>query len=309
MSIMRRLLLWASENQWMRSHVPEMGIARRAVRRFMPGEDLESALRAAQEFEEQGIPTVLTNLGENVTDLDEATEVTEHYSRALDEVADGGFDAEISIKLTHLGLDVEKDAAYRNTVRLAERAATRNSFLWVDMEGSAYTDVTLDLVERALDVRPNVGVCVQAYLYRTEADVERMLEAGAGIRLVKGAYDEPASIAFPRKKDVDANFFELSRQLLASVDGRRAPLAFATHDGELVDRICEEAECRDVERDRFEFQMLYGIGRDLQRKLNEDGYTIRVLISYGKGWFPWYMRRLAERPANVFFALRQALSR
>jgi len=307
MSIVRRLLLRGAENQWMRDTVPKMGLARRAVRRFMPGERLKDALEAAEEFEEVGIPTVFTNLGENVSNVREAEEVADHYSRALDEIAEEGCDTEISIKLTHVGLDVDEEAAYQNVVRLAEDAARRDNYLWVDMESSTYTDVTLDLVERALGENSNVGVCLQAYLYRTEEDLDRMLKAGAGIRLVKGAYDEPPEIAYPEKEEVDESFYRLSLELLPPHAGDGNPIGLATHDRALVDRICREAESRGVDRDAYEFQMLYGIERKLQHELNERGLGIRVLISYGEGWYPWYMRRLAERPANILFALRHMI--
>lgn len=304
MSVIRTLLLWGSENEWLREHVPNMSLARRAVRRFMPGEDLDAALEAAERFEEDGIHTVFTNLGENVDAAAEAAEVADHYSGALRRIDRKGFGTEISIKLTHVGLDVDEEVAYRNVVELAECAAQCDNYLWIDMESSSYTDVTLDLVERVLETQPNVGVCLQAYLYRTEDDMDRMVRAGAGIRLVKGAYDEPADIAFPRKEDVDENFYTLALRLLPphGADGNR--IAFATHDRTLVERICERADGSGVERSAYEFQMLYGIERALQRELSDEGFGVRVLISYGEGWYPWYMRRLAERPANLLFALR-----
>ncbi|MFW6202442.1 MAG: proline dehydrogenase family protein [Gemmatimonadota bacterium] len=304
--MLRKLFLWGSRSAWLRERVPRMRLARRAVRRFMPGEELASALAAAEEFRGTGTATVLTNLGENVTDLAQAAAVARHYGRVLEQVGRRGLDAEISIKLTHLGFDLDGDAVYENLLRLLERARALGNYVWVDMEGSDYTDATLELVCRARREHPNVGVCVQAYLYRTGRDLDRLLALGCGVRLVKGAYDEPAEIAYRRRSDVDRSYLELAERLLEEGAGGRngVRVAFATHDGRLIDRIREAAGSNGMGRDGFEFQMLYGIRRDLQRRLVDEGYDVRVLISYGEAWFPWYMRRLAERPANVLFAAR-----
>lgn len=306
--MLRRLFLWSSQNAWLSEQVPRFSMARRAVARFMPGEDLEAALAAAGELRASGIATVLTNLGENVADLDEAANVGCHYGQVLERVAELGQNAEISIKLTHLGLDLGDDVAYRHLVALVERAWGLGNYVWVDMEGSDYTHVTLDLVRRCRTEHRNVGVCLQAYLYRTTRDLDGLLPLGAGVRLVKGAYDEPASLAYPKKKDVDRSYLELTQRLLEEGPRYGARVAFGTHDARLIDRIREAASAQGNGRDGFEFQLLYGIQPNLQQRLAADGYRVRVLISYGEAWFAWYMRRLAERPANVLFAARALVS-
>lgn len=307
--MLRKLFLWASQSTWLRERIPRFGLAQRAVSRFMPGETLGAALEAADGLGRQGLPTVLTNLGENVTDLAEASAVTCHYSEAMERVAGLGVDCEISLKLTHLGLDLGQEAAYGNLLSVLETACGFESYVWTDMEGSEYTDVTVDLVRRAGADHDNLGVCLQSYLYRTGDDLDVLLPLGCGIRLVKGAYDEPSSIAYPNKRDVDGNYLELSRRLLDGRSAHGSRIAFATHDERLIDRICAEAGSNGTGPEAFEFQMLYGIRPDLQRRLAAAGYRVRVLISYGEAWFPWYMRRLAERPANVLFVARSMIPR
>ena len=300
----RKLFLWGSRSDWLRKQVSRSRLGRRAVRRFMPGESLHDALVAIDGFRASGIGTVLTNLGENVTELGQANEVVRHYQHVLGEVAAAGPDTEVSIKLTHLGLDLDGEKAFENLATLARSARGHGNYVWVDMEATAYTDVTLDLVRRARAEHDNVGVCLQAYLYRTDADLSALLPTGCGIRLVKGAYDEPADLAWPKKRDVDESFLRLSKRLLAEAPARGNRVAIATHDERLIERVCEAAGAIGASREAFEFQLLYGIRPDLQKRLAADGYRVRTLISYGEEWFAWYMRRLAERPANVFFVVR-----
>ncbi len=271
----------------------------------MPGERLEDAMDAARTQQASGIGTIFTRLGENVTRPDDAEQVTTHYLGVLDQVQAAGLRAQISVKPTQLGLDVDAGLCMRNLLRLVDRADARGNFVWIDMESSAYVDPTLDLFRTARARSARVGIALQAYLYRTEKDVEALLASGAAIRLVKGAYLEAASVAFPTKPEVDENFFRLACRLL-SPDAQRAGtlLHIATHDPKLADRLAAFIDAQAVPPAAYEYAMLYGIQRPLQQRLLKSGRPLRVLIAYGDYWFPWYMRRLAERPANVWFVLK-----
>lgn len=305
---MRGLFLWMASNLWLRERIPRLGFARKAVRRFMPGEDPEDALGAAAEFKKDGIASEFTRLGENVTRTEEADAVAAHYLEMMDRVAAAGLDGEISVKLTQLGLDIDQARAQGHVERLADRAAKDRATLWVDMEGSAYTERTIALYERVKRSHPNVGVCVQAYLRRTTADVQRLLPLGPAIRLVKGAYAEPAAIAYQGSAEVNASYAGLATALLhARRADDRVRIGLGTHDVELIEQIAQRAQALGLPKTAFEVQMLYGIRVDAQRRLAREGYPVRDLIGYGTAWYAWYMRRLAERPANVAFALRQLL--
>jgi len=294
-----------STNAWLRERATKTAFVRRSVSAFMPGERLEDAVQAAASQQQQGIATILTKLGENVTRDDEAEEVTRHYLDVLDAVHAAGLRAQISVKPTQLGLDLDRDRCFARLARLVERADARENFVWVDMESSPYVDPTLDLFRRARAVSPRVGVALQAYLYRTAEDVESLVPLGAAIRLVKGAYLEPPSVAYPRKADVDENFYRLSCRLLAA-DAQRAGglLHIATHDATLADRLAAFIDAQRVPTSAYGYAMLYGIQRQLQQRLVKSGRPLSVLIAYGEYWFPWYMRRLAERPANVWFVVK-----
>ena len=307
MSLVRGVLLAGSESRWLREHATRWRFVRGAVSRFMPGETVEAALEATRAL---GVGTVLTRLGENVRNAAEAAEVTRHYLDVLERVRRESVDVEISVKLTQLGLDLSREECEKNLAVLVERARALSNWVWVDMEGTAYTDVTLDIYRRARAANANVGVCVQAYLYRTAEDLQSLVALGAGIRLVKGAYREPPDKAFPKKSDVDENFFKLSRQLLSPAAREKGVRAiFGTHDPVLLRRVEELGRSSRLPPEALEFQMLYGIRRQEQERLAKAGYRFRVLISYGDAWFPWYMRRLAERPANVLFVARNLFSR
>jgi proline dehydrogenase len=303
---MRRVLLWMAGNRWLRERVPRLWFAKRAVRRFMPGETAAAALDAAQRFRRHRISVLFTRLGENLTRIEEADDVAYHYLGLYDEIERRGLDAEVSVKLTQLGLDLDVERAVTHAERLAGRAAQLGSVLWIDMEGSAYTETTIEVYERLKRSRPNVGIALQAYLKRTGADIERLLPLDPAIRLVKGAYAEPEDIAWQRRDDVDEQFVRLAMQL---VEGRRAGrevrIGLGTHDVELIEQIARAAALVGVGRAQLEIQMLYGIREDQQRRLAQAGFPVRDLIAYGEHWYPWYMRRLAERPANVLFVLRQ----
>ena len=274
----------------------------------MPGEDADAALRAAASFQREGIATLLTMLGENVTQIAEADEVAEQYLALLERIAAERLDAEISLKLTQLGLDLDVERTFAHAKRLADRAAATGKTVWLDMEGSAYTEITIAFYERLHRAKANTGLCLQAYLRRTAADLERLLPLRPAIRLVKGAYAEPATIAFQDKLDVDRSYTSLAvRMLDAAKTTPGVRIALGTHDVRLVGEIAAQAQARGVPRSAFEIEMLYGIRVDEQRRLAREGFVVRDLISYGTAWYPWYMRRLAERPANVVFVLRQLL--
>ena len=305
MSLMRRILLAGSTNAWLRDRATKAPFVQRSVRRFWPGERVEDALDAARQLQPQRITTILTALGENLTRPDEAEAVTQHYLEVFDKVAAAGLDAQISVKPTQLGLDLDRAMCERNMERLLERAELRRNLLWIDMESSPYVDPTLDLYRRARAQSPRVGIALQAYLYRTQKDLESLLPLGPAIRFVKGAYLEPPTVAFAKKADVDENFYALCLQMLSPAAQRAGSLLHvATHDVALADRLQAYVRDHQVPPSAYEFAMLYGIGVSQQKRLAAEGQRLRVLISYGEHWFPWYMRRLAERPANVWFVAK-----
>lgn len=306
MTIARNALLWISENRKLRETLPQYKFIRRAVSRFMPGEELVDALGAAEKLKSKSIKTIFTKLGENITDAAEADETVKHYTDALTHIEQRDLDGYVSVKPTQLGLDLDEGLCYRNLETIVKRAHELGNWVWIDMEQSAYVDRTLRLYSRIRSSFPNVGLCLQAYLYRTEKDLGDLLPLSPAIRLVKGAYMEPHNVAFPRKADVDANFFQLSKILLQNIP-RGVTFGVATHDKALVSRIRWEAERLGVSKDQYEYQLLFGIQVEEQERLAKEGFRVRSLISYGSYWFPWYVRRLAERPANVFFVLRNLL--
>jgi proline dehydrogenase len=304
---MRAVLLWLARNQWLKARLPRLGFMRRAVRRFMPGESMDDALAAAGPLQAAGIGTLYTHLGENLTSLTEADAVADHYATLLDRIAAAGIDGEISVKLTQLGLDRDPGTCLRHLARLADHAERTASYLWIDMEGSAYTEATIDQYERLRATHARTGICLQAYLRRTAADIERLRPLDPAIRLVKGAYDEPDAIAFTNRRAVDASYAALSVGFLAGSRGRPVRLGLGTHDSALIELIAAQLAALGIGRDAFEVEMLYGIRASEQRRLAAAGYRVQTLIAYGDAWYPWYMRRLAERPANVGFALRSIL--
>jgi len=304
---MRRVFLWAARNRWLKERLPRMRFMKRAVRRFMPGETLDDALSAAVPLERAGITTMYTRLGENLDSLEEAQAVVDHYLEVLDRIQASGMRGEISVKPTQLGLDHDADACLAHLVTLANHAAETGSYLWIDMEGSAYTDATIALYERLRAVQPRTGICLQAYLRRTAADIERLRPLDPAIRLVKGAYDEKESIAYRNRRNVDSNFVGLAVSFLVDGRGRSIRLGLGTHDVALIEQIAEQVKAAGIDRGGFEVEMLYGVRTDQQFRLAKAGYRVQTLIAYGEHWYPWYMRRLAERPANVWFVMRQML--
>jgi proline dehydrogenase len=309
MGASRRLLLALSASTWLRARAPRWWFVRKAAARFMPGESLDDACEAARDSQARGIGVVLTQLGENVTDAAAADAVLRHYMDVLAAIHDRGLSGEISVKPTQLGLDVDLERCYRNLRTLVEHAHLRGTHVWIDMEQHAYLERTLALYRRLVSEFPNTGVCLQAYLRRTGDDLQSLLPLGGGIRLVKGAYREAADLVFPKKHDVDSRFIDLAARMLAAAGLPTSPrLVFGTHDRAMIDAIVRKSEQAGIRRDAFEFHLLFGIQRAEQMRLSREGYRVRVLISYGDQWFAWYMRRLAERPANVLFAIRAMFS-
>jgi proline dehydrogenase len=271
------------------------------ARRFIAGETIEEAIACARSLQARGLLLTLDYLGESVRTLDEATAATREYMRLLERIVESGIERNVSLKLTQLGVDVDRATCVDNLRRILEPAQKHGFFVRIDMEDSAYTAVTLEVFETLWQQQyRNVGVALQAYLYRTEGDVRRMNELGARVRLVKGAYKEPASVAHQKKEDVDAAFVRLMKLLL---DGGVYP-AIATHDPAMIQQTRRYAGERAIAKDRFEFQMLFGIRRDLQASLVAEGYRMRIYVPFGRQWFPYFMRRLGERPANVAFVLK-----
>ncbi len=304
---MRRVFLWAAKNTWLKEHLPAFPFMRRAVRRFMPGETLDSALDAARPLEAAGIGSMYTRLGENLTNLGEADEVAEHYVGVFDAIKARGYRGEVSVKPTQLGLDLDPDRTLTHLRRLATKAEEMGSYLWIDMEGSDYVEATVALYEQLRADHARTGICLQAYLKRTPSDVERLRPLDPAIRLVKGAYDEPASIAYRDKRQVDASYLAIAVDILKTGRGRAVRLGLGTHDVALIEQIAEQVQPAGVPKDGFEVEMLYGIRSGEQYRLAKAGYRVQTLIAYGEYWYPWYMRRLAERPANVAFAIRSLL--
>jgi proline dehydrogenase len=276
----------------------------------MPGETLDAALDAARRFAARGLPTTLTYLGENVANEPEADAVTRHYLEVLDRVAKAGLDTEVSVKLTHLGLDAGGDMAQANLERLARAARDRATWVWIDMEASRYVDGTLDVYRAALASFSDLGICLQAYLHRTDEDLSNLLALSPSIRLVKGAYREPKAVAMTDRAEVAESFHRLTlRMLQERAQGRMRRIAVATHDVDLIERIEASARGSSLSAGGFEIQMLYGIRQADQFRFAKAGRPTRSLIAYGPAWYPWYMRRLAEKPSNVWFVLRNLFAR
>lgn len=306
-SLARTALLKLSKNRWLADRVMTRPFAKRAVKRFMPGEELADALDAAQALAPTGIGTVLTKLGENLTAASEANAVRDHYLGVFDQIKARKLNAHVSVKPTQLGLDFSpKDCAAHLAV-LAQKAESVGTYFWLDMEDSSYVDRTLELYGGLRARHERVGLALQAYLRRSPNDLAALLPIRPTIRLVKGAYAEPAHVAFPAKRDVDLAYNDLAVELLnAAVKGGALPI-LGTHDMLLINRLIAKAEALGVRNDGFEIHMLYGIRMAEQKALSARGQTVKTLISYGSSWFPWYMRRLAERPANVWFVARSLL--
>lgn len=306
--VVRGALLRASRSPQLRARASRYQFVRRSVARFMPGEHLDDALAAARRLEAQGLGTVLTHLGEDVADRAETESIAGHYAETLVRIRAAGLHSTVSVKLTHLGLGLSQELCQANLEKILQQCGGQE-IVWIDMESSVYVSPTLDLYRRVRRKYPNVGVCLQAYLYRTVSDLESLLPLAPAIRLVKGAYWEPRTVAFPRKKDVDTNFLVLAQRLLSrTVRKAGVRTVIATHDRNLIGCIEGFARTQRLTGKDFQFQMLYGIARNEQLRLAGEGWRSSVLISYGTLWFPWFARRLAERPANLLFVARNFFS-
>ncbi len=301
--MLRSILLKFSESKSFANWVTTNATTRRMSHRFVAGETLEEALQVARTCNDAGMHATLDYLGENVSTTTDAQKARDAYLEIFDRIAQERLHANVSCKLTQLGLDLSPEFCEGLVLSIAERAAACDSFLRIDMEGSAYTQRTVDLVKRVRAQTPTVGTVIQSYLYRSESDVNDLLSVGCRIRLCKGAYKEDVEVAYPRKADVDGNYTRLMRMLLPSGFYH----GIATHDPKMIAATIRWAAEKQISKDDFEFQMLYGIRTDLQRQLVRDGYRLRIYIPYGRDWFPYVMRRLAERPANLMFFVRNFL--
>jgi proline dehydrogenase len=306
--VLRAAFISLSESKALRAVAEKASIGQRIATRFVAGTQIDDVLRATQVINNNGATVSIDNLGENVTNADEARASAQVYQKLLDAIATRGLQANISLKLTHMGLDVDEALAHELVGGLVAKAAALKSFVRVDMEGSPYTQRTLDFVHE-LHRKPGnagvVGTVIQSYLYRSEKDVNDLLAAGIRIRLCKGAYKEPPDIAFQKKADVDANYVKLMKALITSGIYH----GLATHDERIINQATAFATREKISPDSFEFQMLHGIRRDLQQQLVKQGWRMRVYIPFGTEWYPYFMRRLAERPANVFFIARNFFRR
>jgi proline dehydrogenase len=301
--MMRRLFLYLSKRPALRRWMEAWPPSHKVTRRFVAGDTLEEALAVCERLQNEKVFSTLDHLGENVSTIAEASASCDAYVGALEQIGERRLSSTIAIKLTQFGLDLSSEACLENVRRLEAAAKTAGSRVEIDMESSAYTERTLAMAIQAGSECGCVRVCVQAYLHRSAGDIELLNAAAVPVRLVKGAYREPPSEAFPRKQDVDANYIALMKTLL---DHGAYP-AIATHDEKIIHQALEYVTGRGIRKDGFEFQMLYGIRRDLQRKLIEQGYRLRLYVPYGTEWYPYFMRRLAERPANLWFVLRNLL--
>lgn len=306
MALLRSAFIALSRNRSLRRFGERSAIGTRLSSRFVAGMEIDDALRVAEAVNKQGMAVSLDSLGESVTSENEAYKAAEIYHRLIDAIAARKLNANVSVKLTQMGLGISQEIAESIAENLTEHARAAGSFVRIDMEDSSLTQVTLDIVRR-IHARPGlrgaIGTVIQSYLYRSQADVEQLLADGIRIRLCKGAYKEPAEVAFPRKADVDSNYIRLSCMLLDS------PVyhGLATHDIAMINAAKSFAQQHGIESSRYEFQMLFGVRRDLQRELIRDGYRVRVYIPFGREWYPYFMRRLAERPANVFFIAKNLM--
>ena len=306
MPVLRSAFIALSHNRPIRNFAETSSVGTKLSSRFVAGLDIEDALRVCAQVNHQGMHVTLDSLGESVTTADEAHRAADIYHQLLDQIAARKLDANISVKLTQMGLTLDPALAEQIAADLTRHAQSTRNFVRIDMEDSPLTQVTLDIVRRIHAqpaLRPYIGIVIQAYLYRSQSDVESLIADGIRVRLCKGAYKEPPEVAFPKKADVDANYTKLADMLLQS------PIyhGLATHDEEMVASAKAFAAQRGIDRSRFEFQMLFGVRRDLQRQLVAEGYNVRVYIPFGREWYPYFMRRLAERPANLLFFVRNLL--
>lgn len=301
--MLKSIFLYLSKSEGFKKFLTRFQSFNDVTHRFVAGENLQDAVEAIRQLNQKNISASFDHLGESITSEAETRNEVNEYVRVLDSIDENKLNSNVSVKLTQLGLDVGLDVCYANTRRIVEAAQRYGNFVRIDMEDSTKTEGTLEVFRRLRSEFENVGIVMQSYLYRTEKDVEDLLKIGARIRICKGAYKEPGSVAFQDKRDVDANYVKITKMLLTSGIYH----GIATHDENMVTAARDFAAERGISKDSFEFQMLYGIRRDLQEQLVQQGYRMRVYVPYGRYWYPYFMRRLAERPANVWFVLRNVL--
>jgi proline dehydrogenase len=309
---LHRILLYLSTAVWARRIVTDLPPARAVARRFVAGENRAEALATAQTLNENGMTVALDFLGEHVTNIEEANAARDEILALIPAIDEAGVEAYVSVKLSQLGLRIDPDLALDNMRQLLTQAKKYNKRVRIDMEETAVTDITFSIYRQLRHTHgfDNVGIVIQAYLYRTEADAQQLINTGAWVRLCKGAYAEPATLAFPQKADTDNNFVKLTGQLLGQQARQNGvELAIASHDEAMIQATIDYAQKANIPPSAYEFQMLYGIRRDLQEKLVRDGYQMRVYVPYGTAWYPYFMRRLAERPANLWFFASNLLKR
>jgi len=301
----RSALIYLSRQEWLKEFAARFRLFKKLTTRFIAGETIDEAVDAIREINARGCTASFDHLNESVNSAAATADEVREYLDVLARIDETGIKSNVSIKLTQFGLEIDSELAYRNARRIVEEAVRRQNFVRVDMEGSNVTQVTIDIFKRLRSEfgLNDVGIVLQSYLYRTMDDAKDLLKIPARIRLCKGAYDEPAQVAYPEKKDVDDNYVQVMQLLLSS----GVYHGIATHDPKMIDATIDFAQREGIDKDAFEFQMLYGIRRDLQEQLARDGYGVRVYVPYGKHWYPYFMRRLAERPANIWFVMKNFL--
>jgi len=298
--VSRTALLFLSRQHSLKGFFAKFPGFKQVTRRFIAGENIDDAIKTILELNQLGITATFDHLGESTISKAEAEADVREYLRVIDRIEATGVNSNISVKLTQLGLDIDEEYCLNNTRRIVEAAKSHGNFVRIDMEESSKTDATLHIFNKLYREYGNVGIVLQAYLYRTEKDLDEVLAIGARVRLCKGAYQEPETVAFPEKSDVDANYIKLMKKLLRSGIYH----GIATHDLKMIRATKEFAAAEGIGKDQFEFQMLYGVRRDLMLQLAQEGYRVRAYVPYGEFWYPYFMRRLAERPANVWFVLK-----
>ena len=302
-ALMKSALLYMSTSEGLKNFLTRFKSFNNVTRRFVAGEEMAAAIAAIKQLNAKNISATFDHLGESISKESETRDEVREYQQLIQAISDHSLNSNVSVKLTQLGLDISNELCYENTRAIVEAAARQNNFVRIDMEDSPKTDATFDIFRRLRSEFDNVGIVVQAYLYRTEKDIEDLLNLGVRIRLCKGAYKEPETVAFPKKADVDKNYIKLMQMLLPSGIYH----GIATHDPNMIEATKKFARENNITADKFEFQMLYGIRRDLQESLVKEGWRMRVYVPYGKFWYPYFMRRLAERPANIWFVLKNMM--
>ena len=305
MALLKNILLWTSKNDWMSQKLPKYKFVQNSLSRFMPGELLSDALEECKKLEYSEYGTIITYLGENVNLEEDTYQVVDHYRNALIVIDKTSLNTLISVKLTQLGLDFDKNLCMENLNQLLKLAKNYNSIIWIDMEEYCYLEQTLEIFKKMSKNYHNIGITLQAYLHRTTQDLDELLSYATNLRLVKGAYNENSSVAIKNKDDIDTNYMNLSKKMLSKdILNNGFKPSFATHDDRIIDYIINEAERNLISSDTYEFNMLYGIRKKLQKEILESNQNIKILISYGEQWFPWYIRRIAENPKNLFLLLK-----